>query len=613
MNSLQQALAQTSTLEKAWAGVAHASDPMDSSAALRAYAGHLDDHLASLLRRLIDGSYVPGTYHSVMIGDARKQRRLWIPDIDQRVVERALVDLLDGRLDGYFSARSCGFRRGLGTRDALRLLAEAREAGATHAGLIDIHACFDAVPRRTALAELQLLADDTSLSWLLARVDASICALPGMEARGVPQGAPLSPMLANISLDPVDATLIAAGFDFARYADDIAVPCASQDEAEAAIGFVADTLEKHGFTASAEKTRVEKLTNNLVWLGTELVADTVAALGGEPLRPQRPSLYVGGPGHYINIRKGRVRVCRNDEEEASVPANRVGQLVTFGPVGISAGLRQWSLNSGVPVQLLSMRGNYLGSMLPEHTNHVSRRMAQYDAARSPRALEIAQAIVRGKILNCRALLLRYGTGPEIATATSRLRSAARRLSGATSCEALMGVEAGAAKDYWDAFGRLLPEGTTFTGRNRRPPKDVVNAALSFAYSILQGECCGALAAAGLDPACSVLHAFNDNRASLSLDLMEEFRPVLVDTVVLDCFRRGMLTAEDGRPGDKGGILLTEAGRRTLINRYERRMQTPFTHPVTRKRITWRAGIHTQALALSAAFASDDMYRAVSWR
>ncbi|MCI1748569.1 MAG: CRISPR-associated endonuclease Cas1 [Acidipropionibacterium sp.] len=612
MNTLQQALAQPSTLERAWSGVAGTND-LSNSAALRSYAGRLDDNLAALLVLLLDQAYAPGAYHGVLVGNGGKRRQLWVPDIDQRIVERALVDLFDARIDGFLSARSCGFRRGLGVREAVKYLMEACEAGATHVALVDIHSCFDFVPRRATLAELQALADDSSVGWLLERLDTAITSLPGMSGAGVPQGAPLSPMLANVALNPIDDTLTSAGLDFARYADDIAVPCAGEAEAKAATKLVREALEEHGFRAAPEKTRVERLTAGFTWLGTELEAEAPAALGGEPVRPQRPSLYVGGPGRYINVRKGRVRVCRDDKEEASVPANRVGQLVTFGPVGVSAGLRQWSLNSGVPVQVLSMRGNYLGTMHPAHTNHVSRRMAQYDAARSPRALEIAQSIVRGKILNCRALALRYGTGPEIGRASSRLRSAARRVTGAATRDELMGLEAGAAKDYWACFGSLLPEGTTFSSRNRRPPKDVVNSALSFGYAILQGECCGALVGAGLDPACSVLHALNDNRASLSLDLMEEFRPVLVDTVVLDCFRRGMLSDTDGRPVDNDGVYLTEAGKRTFLNRYERRMQTQFTHPVTRKRITWRAGIHAQALALATSFSCDDMYRAVSWR
>src|SRR5690606_26480585 len=131
------------------------------------------------------------------------------------------------------------------------------------------------------------------------------------------------------------------------------------------------------------------------------------------------------------------------------------------------------------------------------------------------------------------------------------------------------------KSYFKAMGALVPEDMSFTGRSRQPPRDVVNAALSFGYTLLLGECEVAVYAAGLEPGLGILHAPQDRRPSLALDLMEEFRPLVVDQVVLTMVRGRQLRPEHGRPDKEGGsgVYLTKAGREALVAAYERRMLT----------------------------------------
>jgi CRISPR-associated protein Cas1 len=143
---------------------------------------------------------------------------------------------------------------------------------------------------------------------------------------------------------------------------------------------------------------------------------------------------------------------------------------------------------------------------------------------------------------------------------------------AATRDELMGIEGAAARAYFAALQVLLPAELGFGGRTRRPPLDVVNAALSYDYEVLLGEAVSALGAAGLDPAVGMLHADDDARPSLALDLIEEFRPLVVDQVVAAAARRGELRLEHGRH-EEGvpGVLLTRAGRETVIGAYERRM------------------------------------------
>jgi len=139
----------------------------------------------------------------------------------------------------------------------------------------------------------------------------------------------------------------------------------------------------------------------------------------------------------------------------------------------------------------------------------------------------------------------------------------------------MGLEGAAAKSYWAALSLLVPSALSFPGRSRRPPLDLFNAAIGYGYAILLGECTSALIASGLEPSLGLLHSDDDKRPSLSLDLMEEFRPYVVDQVVIKLCRSGGLKSEHARPTDAGagepGVLLNKAGKAALVGGYERRM------------------------------------------
>ena len=146
------------------------------------------------------------------------------------------------------------------------------------------------------------------------------------------------------------------------------------------------------------------------------------------------------------------------------------------------------------------------------------------------------------------------------------------LDSATSTSELMGLEGAAAAAYWPVVGALLPEGMQFANRSKQPPRDVPNAALSFLYTILAGEAVTALHSTGLEPCIGLLHSEADDRPALALDLMEEFRPLVVDQVVLQALRRGSITEADARQEPpKPGVLLNKKGREALVSAYENRM------------------------------------------
>ena len=180
---------------------------------------------------------------------------------------------------------------------------------------------------------------------------------------------------------------------------------------------------------------------------------------------------------------------------------------------------------------------------------------------------------------------------------------------------LMGIEGAAAREYFAALGQIVPDGMRFTGRSRQPPGDLINAALSYGYAIILGEAVSALCAAGLDPAIGLLHAEQDRRPSLALDLMEEFRPLIVDQIVIAAARRAELRPEHGhREEALHGVLLTKAGREILVAAYERRMLQHTKGALPGLSGSLRRHLYRQAERL-AAYVHDPQatWTGLSWR
>jgi CRISPR-associated protein Cas1 len=218
-------------------------------------------------------------------------------------------------------------------------------------------------------------------------------------------------------------------------------------------------------------------------------------------------------------------------------------------------------------------------------------------------LDIARRIVAGKITNQRVLLLRRqrSSGVRLDVSVERLAAARLRAATATSVNELMGVEGAATREYFHAFGSLLPSSFEFSIRRRRPPPDPINSMLSFGYTLLVQELISAVESSGLDSSEGVLHSRKVGRPSLALDLVEEFRSVIVDSLVLRLVNTGAITPEsfDYPEVSTNVCRLSNDARRTFLREYERRQLTLTTHPGTGRRVSYRVAAGLQARQLAA--------------
>lgn len=416
--------------------------------------------------------------------------------------------------------------------------------------------------------------------------------------------------------------MLRSGFVHVRYGDDIAVVARTRDQAIAGFNAAERAAALGGQKLGNDKTEVACFADGFAYLGEEF-NNRYPRPEENPRRvqPHRRTLHVSYQGAGIRLSKGRVVVSHDDSTLLSVPQSHVGRVVTSGSVGVSSGLRSWALHDGVDIVLLSRRGSFLGSLESARTAEAWLRRAQYRLtdARSW-GLPIAKAMCFGKLTNQRTLLLRYArrdNARELVEIVEELERYRDQIAAAEAPDELMGIEGIAARRYWEGVSMLLADSDAgFRGRVRNPPTDVVNAALGYGYAILLGECVTAIRVVGLDEAAGVFHADHERRPSLALDLMEEYRPVIVDSVVIEAFRRRRLTIDHGRTDDRrpDGVLLTAKGVRALVKAIEDRLLTQFKHPGLGHKMTYRRSIRQQAVQLARSVRTGTpQFDPVLWR
>lgn len=327
-------------------------------------------------------------------------------------------------------------------------------------------------------------------------------------------------------------------------------------------------------------------------------------------------LYATVPGSRLSKRGGRVVLLEDHEETASARLIDVSHVAVFGNVTVGSAVLRACFEAGTPVLWFSAGGWFSGHAQGMPPGNIALRMRQHRAA-ALGAPELAAAFVGGKIRNARTLIRRHG-GEAVSRAVVQLGELARSAEDERSIQSLLGIEGTAARLYFERFGALLrsPEGVEdfdFTRRNRRPPRDPINALLSFVYALLVKDVTAALIAAGLDPYIGVFHRPRFGRPGLALDLAEEFRPLIGDSTVLTAVNNGEVGSSDFLRR-AGAVSLTERGRRTVIRTYERRMTTELRHPVFKYQASYRRTLEIQARLLAAVLAGDvPAYRPLTTR
>jgi CRISP-associated protein Cas1 len=315
-------------------------------------------------------------------------------------------------------------------------------------------------------------------------------------------------------------------------------------------------------------------------------------------------LYVHSAGTRVGKSGDELVITPREGPKQTARLGQTSQLALFGQVQVSTQAIEAALGRGIPICYFSFGGWFYGMTTGLWHKNVELRRLQFRAAESPVAsLALARAFVATKIRNCRTFLRRNAENLPV-QAIDMLRRLAEDSERCEAAESLLGVEGTAARVYFENLPLLLKRADDdgnlafdFTGRNRRPPRDPVNALLSLAYSMLAKDLTVILQSVGFDPFLGFYHRPRYGRPALALDLMEEFRPLIGDSVVLNAVNTGIVQRDDFTTRG-GAVALSEAGRGRFLHAYERRMDELVTHPVFGYRISYRRVLEVQARLLA---------------
>lgn len=337
---------------------------------------------------------------------------------------------------------------------------------------------------------------------------------------------------------------------------------------------------------------------------------------GQPLRRLYPvrddalPLYVQEQGAFVGISKQRVVVKKFNEQLASAKLQDVAQLVLCGNIQMSTQAIQTFCESAIPIVYLSTGHWFYGVTHGIHLRNAYDRVAQFQfAADEKKCLSFAQNVVQQKAENQRTLMRRNAPSDLYTDKVIRdIDYLMEQIPRMESIQSLLGIEGSIAAAYFGRFSSLLKPRDfdaqwDFASRNRRPPKDPVNALLSFGYAMLAKECTVALLSEGLDPWWGLYHQPRHGRPALALDIMEPFRPAIVDSAVISAINTGMVQRSSFE-ANSSACILKPNGRKAFIQAYESRLDQLITHPVFDYRCSWRTVIRLQARLLSRWFRGE---------
>lgn len=326
------------------------------------------------------------------------------------------------------------------------------------------------------------------------------------------------------------------------------------------------------------------------------------------------TLYLTQENFYLTRERDNIVIKQEGEVIQRFPYRIIDGIVCFSYLGASPSLIKLCAEQNINLSFHLPQGQFCGRFVGPANGNVLLRREHYRVADNEQSIEYAKRFILAKVSNMRKYLLRFKRDHRervdlnlFEEVNTELTWALEKVQAAQDKETLLGIEGQAANQYFRLFNDFVltdKETFSFNGRSRRPPLDCVNALLSFGYSMLTYECQSALEAVGLDSYVGFFHTDRPGRASLALDLVEEFRAYIVDRFVFSLINRGQLTKKDFEIKENGSVLLTDKGRATFIDAWQKRKHTEVEHPYTKEKVKLMLLPYVQAQLLAKAIRGD---------
>lgn len=289
------------------------------------------------------------------------------------------------------------------------------------------------------------------------------------------------------------------------------------------------------------------------------------------------NLYVYEQGAVLGYKENRLIITYSKDDFKSIPVENIDNIIIFGGIQVSTACIQRLLLKGIPLTWLSKNGSYFGRL--ESTSHINidRQRMQFRKSDDEKfSLEISKKFIKGKFTNQRTILMRANKmlkNSDMSDIILKMSVYSKKIDEAKTIEELMGIEGFFAKMYYQGINYIIDKEYSFKQRTRRPPKDPFNAVLSFGYTLLHYEIFTMLVSKGLNPYAAFLHSDRHKHPALCSDLMEEWRPILVDSLAISLLNNGKLLKKNFTYNDEnGGVYLDKEGCRKFIENFEKRLR-----------------------------------------
>jgi CRISPR-associated protein Cas1 len=337
------------------------------------------------------------------------------------------------------------------------------------------------------------------------------------------------------------------------------------------------------------------------------------------------TLYVTSENSYLSLDGENIVVLDKEKEIGRLPLHNLEGIISFGYRGTSPALMGACADRNISLSYLTPQGKFLARVTGRVKGNVILRKQQYDSALdADQSLEIAKNCIVGKVYNARWVLERGIRDHSLQVDAKRMEAASDKLKQSLSLirvsdskEQLRGYEGEAASVYFSVMNELIlqqKKDFQFSGRNRRPPTDSVNALLSFVYTLLTNMYTSALETVGLDPYIGYLHTERPGRVSLALDLVEELRAPLADRFVLTLINKRIISSKHFRQKETGAVLMDDVGRKIVLTEWQNRKKETIIHPFLREKVEWGMVPFVQAMLLARYLRGDlDGYPPFLWK
>lgn len=624
-------------------------------------------------------------------------RTLAIPCVRDRILQTAVAGVLTPLFEAEFENISFAYRKGRSVKQAITRIELLRNQGYQWVVDADIKTFFDQVDHQLLMQHVKKQTRDKDIlrlirQWLKATV------VDGKKNEqlqvGLPQGSPISPMLANLYLDHLDEVLLENKYKVIRYADDFVILCKSEKQAKQALQLTEEVLQQLKLSFNQSKTSITHFNRGFRFLGVDFIRSLVfksqypenkktpttskiintlekpnkqepelltemqqaflqAGINpgqfvpkqilptptpsetDEPapldihsidesavssFDPKLKTLYLLKQGLVIGKESERFVIRYKGDVQQEIPAIHVDQIIVFGNIQMTTQMMQFSLRKHIPVFLLSGKGYFYGVVDSFNTDSVLLHQQQFlQASESAFCLNLSIAIMQGKLANSRLILRRFSRHhktAELAQAAKQLTIIIKQLNNADNLDQLRGYEGSAARIYFQAFASIINPCWAFTHRNKNPPIDPVNAMLSYGYTVLFYNVYSFLRSHGLNPHIGSLHPLRQGHPALASDMMEEFRSLIVDSVVFNIVLNNKLSPDNFTLPKQSGeaCLLNKEARKFFITQLEKKFNSRLQHPISGLKLDYRRCIdHQISQLVSVIRETEPSYQAMILR